>query len=57
MATKSILKDVWISDKKLARTLLDALSNPQGVKFRPVGLSRRCKKLKGSSIKEFFADK
>lgn len=57
MATKSILKDVWINDKKLARTLLDALSNPQGVKFRPAGLSRKCKKIKGSSVKEFFETK
>ncbi|MCI6731860.1 MAG: hypothetical protein MR487_06010 [Lachnospiraceae bacterium] len=57
MATKSILKDVVISDKKLASTFVEALSNPNNVKFHPTDLSRECKTLKGDSIKEFFKNK
>lgn len=57
MATKSILKNVVISDKKLVRTFVNALSNPDGAKFRPLELSRKCKTLKGKSIRDFFSDK
>lgn len=54
MATKSILKDVHIKDKRLARTFVNALSEAENTKYKPAQLSRKCKEITGDKIKEFF---
>lgn len=54
MATKSILKDVHIKDRQLARTFVNALSEAESTKYKPVQLSRECKEITGDKIKEFF---
>jgi hypothetical protein len=57
MATKSILKNVRISDKRLAHTFVEALSNSNNVKYAPKELTRECKNLTGDAIKDFFGKK
>lgn len=54
MATKSILKNVNIKDKRLARTFIDALSEAEKTKYDPPKLSRECRELTDDKIKEFF---
>ena len=53
MATKSILKNVTISDKRLAHTFVDALSHTDQ-KYVPKELSRECRTLTENCIKDFF---
>lgn len=57
MATKSILKNVNISDKKLAHTFVNALGRAENAKYEAVQLTRKCKEIKGDKIKEFFSKK
>ncbi len=57
MATKSILKDVKIRDKQLAHTFVEALSQAENSKYKPVQMTRECKELTGDKIKEFFDKK
>lgn len=57
MATKSILKDVNITDKRLAHTFVESLSNAENEKYTPKELTRECKKITGSAIKDFFGKK
>lgn len=54
MATKSILKDVKIRDKQLAHTFIEALSQAESSKYKPVQMTRECIELTGDKIKEFF---
>ncbi len=54
MATKSILKNVNITDKRLARTFVNALEETEGSKYESVQLTRKCKEITGEKIKEFF---
>lgn len=54
MATKSILKDVNINDKKLVHTFVEALGEVEKAKFKSVPLSRECTEITGDKIKEFF---
>ena len=54
MATKSILKDIHIKDKRLAHTFVEALSQAENSKYKPTELSRDCKEIAGDKIKEFF---
>lgn len=49
-----MLKDVNINDKRLAHTFVEALSEAESVKFKPVQLSRKCTEITGDKIKEFF---
>ena len=51
MATKSILKNININDKKLAHTFVESLCN---AKYEPTKLSRECKDVTKDKIKEFF---
>lgn len=57
MATKSILKNVNIKDKRLARTFVRALEKAEDTKYQTVHLSRRCEEITGDKIKEFFGKK
>lgn len=55
MATKSILKNINIKDKRLARTFVEALSGAEDTKYKSVQLSRECKEVTSDKIKEFFS--
>ena len=57
MATKSILKDIHIKDKRLAHTFVEALSQAEHSKYKPAELSRECTDITGDKIKEFFGKK
>lgn len=54
MATKSILKDVSIKERRLANTFINALENAENVKHASVQISRKCSEITGDKIKEFF---
>lgn len=54
MATKSILKNVCISDKRLVHTFIEAYDKPDNKMYKPKKLSRECKSIVGEAIKEFF---
>lgn len=54
MATKSILKDVSIKERRLAHTFVNALENAENVKYAPTQISRKCSEITGDKIKEFF---
>lgn len=54
MATKSILKDVNIKDKRLAHTFVEALGRAENTKYEPVQLSKKCKELTGEDVRVFF---
>ena len=57
MATKSMLKNVDIKDKRLARTFVEALENAGAKKYTSVQLSRECTEITVDKIKEFFGKK
>jgi len=54
VATKSILKDINIKDKKLAHTFVEALGQVKNAGFKQTDLTRECKEMTGDKIKEFF---
>lgn len=54
MATKSILKNVDIREKKLGKSLVVALENAAGKKAKEVTLSRTYKEIRGDKINEIF---
>ena len=54
MATKSILKDVNIRERKLAHTFIQALDEARSKKHEQVEISRKCTELSGEKIKDFF---
>lgn len=54
MATKSILKTIYIKDNKLGRTFIEALEKSQTAKSKEVSLTRNCTEIKGDKVKEFF---
>lgn len=54
MATKSILKNVDIKDKRLARSFIYALEKAQSKKTRDIQLSRTCSEATGEEIKKLF---
>ena len=57
MATKSILKNVDIKDKRLGKSLVVALENAAGKKSKDVTLSRTYSDIHGEKIKEIFGKK
>lgn len=57
MATKSILKNVTIKDKRLAQTFVEALEQAENTKYKSVKLNKRCEELTGEQIKKFFENK
>lgn len=57
MATKSILKEVNIKDKKLAHTFVEALGQAENTRYESVPLTRECIQLTGDEIKDFFGKK
>lgn len=57
MATKSILKNIDIKDRKMGRAIISALENSKNKKSKNVVLSRTCVEVKGEKIKDIFGDK
>lgn len=57
MATKSILKNVDIKDKKLGKQLVLALENASSKKSKQVTLSRTYQDIRGEKIKEVLNKK
>lgn len=54
MATKSILKEINIKDKKLAHTFVEALGQVESARYESTSLSRKCTQITGDKIKDFF---
>ena len=57
MATKSILKNVDIKEKKLGKSLVVALESAAGKKSKNVTLSRTYNDVRGDKIREIFGHK
>lgn len=57
MATKSFLKDVIISEKKIASRFVDALEEANNDRYKPKQISRPVREVKGVQIKEIFGKK
>ena len=57
MATKSILKNVDIKDKKLGKSLIVALENAAEKSSKNVTLSRTYSDVRGKNIKEILGAK
>jgi len=57
VATKSILKNVHINDRKLARGLASALENAENKSSKDVVLKKRLNEVKGEDIKHLFGVK
>ena len=56
MATKSILKNIDIKERRMGRSIILALENAEGKKEKEVKLSCSCKEIKRSKIKDIFGD-
>lgn len=56
MATKSIMKNIDIHDKKLGKNLIVALENASGKQGKEVQLSRTYSEAKGEQIKKIFGN-
>lgn len=54
MATKSILKNVDIKDKKLGKSLVVALENAAGKSSKDVQLSRTYEDARGSKLRSIL---
>ncbi|MDO4446054.1 MAG: hypothetical protein Q4C97_11035 [Bacillota bacterium] len=54
MATKSMLKNVDIKDKKLGKSLVVALEHACGKSSKQVDLSRTYSEVHGENIKKIF---
>jgi hypothetical protein len=54
MATKSILKDVYIRNSKDAKKLVDALENASNKTGKDVALRNQCREVRGKDIAGFF---
>ena len=57
MATKSILRNVHINKKDMAKGLVSALSNAENKGSKDVVLSRNLEEVKAENIKSLFKDK
>ena len=54
MATKSILKNVDIKDRKLGKSLVIALENAAGKRSKDVQLSRTYEDARGEKLRSLF---
>jgi len=57
MATKSILKNINVSNKKTGYAIVSALENSKIKKGKDVVLNRTCEEVKGFKINQIFGDK
>ena len=56
MATKSILKNVDIRDKKFSKDFVNALENAHGKKAKDVVLSKACTNVNRQDIRKLFGE-
>jgi len=56
MATKSILKNIVIKDKRLTRNLIFALENSRNKKHKDVKLTKPYHEIKRNEIKHFLEE-
>lgn len=56
MATKSILKNIDIRERRMGRAIISALEESKNKKAKEVALSRICREVKGKKIKDIFGD-
>lgn len=54
MATKSIMKDIQIRDKKFGKKFAEAIEAAQVTTGKDVEYTRPCKEVKGEEIKRLF---
>lgn len=54
MATKSVLKNVIIKDRRSAYALVRALENAGGKQSQEVSMSRTCKELDRNDVRKIF---
>lgn len=57
MATKSVLKNVMIKDRRSAHRLVSALENAKNKSEKKVILSRTCSEMGRDEIRAVFGDK
>lgn len=57
MATKSILKNIVIKDKKSCSSLINALEGAKGKIAKEVNFSRSVRTVDDETIKKMFGDK
>lgn len=57
MATKSILKNIDIKNRKMGYAIVSALENAQLKGSKDVQMQRTCEEIKGEKIKQLFGDK
>ena len=56
MATKSILKNIDIRERRMGRALILALEKSEATEGKEVELSRICREIKGEKIKDIFGN-
>lgn len=56
MATKSILKNIDIRERRMGRALILALEKSEAKKGKQIELSRICREIKGEKIKDIFGN-
>lgn len=56
MATKSILKSIFIKDKHMSRTLTNALEQAQNKASKEVVFQKAVRDIKGDDIKKIFGE-
>ncbi|MDD3892880.1 MAG: hypothetical protein PHE03_11330 [Bacteroidales bacterium] len=56
MATKSILKNIDIRERRMGRALILALEKSEAKEGKEVELSRICREIKGEKIKDIFGN-
>lgn len=56
MATKSIIKNIDIKDKRMCQAFISAIENAENKHSKEVSLSRSFTEIKGDKIKELFGE-
>ena len=54
MATKSVLKNIMIKDRRSAHNLVKALEHASGKQSKDVTISRTCKEMNKDDIRKMF---
>lgn len=57
MATKSIMKNISIKNRKMGYAIVSALENSKRKKSKDVILQHTCEEIKGEKINQIFGDK
>lgn len=54
MATKSLTKEIKITDKNLVRKFIEALDRTEHKKYKSKDITRNCTEITGDKVSEFF---